>query len=159
MSATHVESSHYAATEEIASLVRAFESGALPFSAWNHAAHLTVALSYALHHDWPDAVHRMREGIKRYNTAHGVVTTRERGYHETLTLFWLRFVRDFLESNRNEGCALVHLANELVALADKNTPLEFYSRDRLYSWEARIAWVEPDLKSLTSDSSLTLSGD
>lgn len=146
MFVAHVELPLYADTVEIEALVCDFESGALPFSAWTHAAHLTVALWLLLHHDWPDAVHNMREGIKRYNSAHGVSATRERGYHETLTLFWLRFVRDFLESNRNEGCALAHLANELVALADKNTPLEFHSHERLFSWEARRVWVESDLR-------------
>jgi hypothetical protein len=67
-------------------------------------------------------------------------------YHETLTLFWLGHVRSFLEGERNEGRSLVSLANELAASADKNLPLAYYTRERLFSCEARAAWVEPDLK-------------
>src|SRR3712207_4251172 len=82
---------------EIFALVRGFDDCSLPCERWTHAAHLTVALWYLLEYDWPEAVARVRSGIKRLNAAHGVVTTRERGYHETLTLFWLRHVRAFLE--------------------------------------------------------------
>ena len=90
----------------------------------------------------------MRRGIKRYNAAHGVAATPAGGYHETLTLFWLRRVRAFLEGGRNEARSLVSLANELAASADKSLPLEHYTRERLFSPEARAAWVEPDLKPL-----------
>src|SRR5689334_19689312 len=68
--------------------------------------------------------------------------------HVTLTLFWLRAVRAFLDAERNEARALVHLANELTATHDKGLPLEHYTRARLFSPEARAAWVEPDLKPL-----------
>jgi hypothetical protein len=39
--------------------------------------------------------------------------------------------------------------NNLAArYANKDLPLEYYSRDHLMSWEARIDWVEPDIKPL-----------
>jgi hypothetical protein len=133
---------------EILALVRGFDDRTLPRDEWTHAAHLTVALRHLLQYDWPAAVVRVREGIKRYNAAHGVVITPEGGYHETLTLFWLRYVRSFLEAERNEARTLISLANELIATADKRLPLEHYTRERLFSWEARTAWVEPDLKPL-----------
>ena len=148
MSATHVEASHYRTAGEIESLVRGFESCTLARSEWTHAAHLTVALWYLLHHDFDDAACLVRDGIKRLNRANGVVTTRDRGYHETLTVFWLHAVRSFLETNYREARALVALANELIEGADKNLPLEYYSRELLFSWEARLAFVEPDLKPL-----------
>jgi hypothetical protein len=134
--------------EEILSLVRRFEDCTLPREEWTHAAHLTVALWHLLQFDWPEAVARVRRGIKRYNAAHGIVTTPTGGYHETLTLFWLRAVRTFLDAERNEARALVHLANDLAATADRGLPLKHYTRERLFSPEARAAWVEPDLKPL-----------
>ena len=149
MIATHVAPPHYEEASEVESLVRRFESCALPFAEWTHAAHLTVALWHLLQYDWPDAVTRVREGIQRLNEAHGVVTTRERGYHETLTIFWLRHVRAFLERGYNEARPLVPLANELVACSDKRLPLAHYTRELLFSWEARTGWVEPDLKPLS----------
>lgn len=149
MSSIKIETPPSASATVVEALVRAFESCKLPREEWTHAAHLTVALWYLIHHDWLDAVHLMREGIKRYNEASGVVTTRERGYHETLTLFWLHTVRTFLDDHHTKDRALLSLANELIASADKNLPLEYYSRDRLMSWEARTGWVEPDLKQLS----------
>lgn len=138
----------YREAGEIFDLLRGFETCELPRERWTHAAHLTVALCHLLEYDWPEAIRRVREGIQRYNEAHGVETTRERGYHETLTLFWMRHVRAFLERDYNEARPLVPLANELVARADKNLPLSHYTRERLFSWEARLGWVEPDLRPL-----------
>ncbi|HZT59399.1 MAG TPA: hypothetical protein VFA21_12385 [Pyrinomonadaceae bacterium] len=135
-------------TDEILALVRGFEDCRLPREEWTHAAHLTVALWHLLQYDWPEAVERVRSGIERYNAAHGIVATPTGGYHETLTIFWLRRVRSFLESGRNEARSLVALANELVASADKNLPLEHYTRELLFSPEARARWVEPDLKTI-----------
>ena len=68
--------------------------------------------------------------------------------HGPIRIFWLRRVRSFLEDGRNEARSLVALANELTASADKNLPLEHYTRERLFSAEARAGWVEPDLKPL-----------
>ena len=134
--------------EELFELLRRFEDCTLPREEWTHAAHLTVALWHLLQFDWPEAVARVRARIKRYNAAHGIPTTPTGGYHETLTLFWLRAVRAFLEAERNEARALVPLANELAATADKSLPLAHSTRERLFSPEARAAWVEPDLKPL-----------
>ncbi len=146
MNATLLESPTYRHASEILELLRGFETCALPRERWTHAAHLTVALWHLLQYDWPEAVARVRDGIKRYNEAHGVFMTRDHGYHETLTLFWMRHVRDFLERGYNEARPLVPLANELIAGADKNLPLAHYSRELLFSWAARLDWVEPDLK-------------
>ena len=144
MSLLVLDTMTFRTTDEILSLVRGFEDCTLPREEWTHAAHLTVALWHLLQYDWPEAVERVRRGIKRYNAAHGIATTPTGGYHETLTIFWLRHVRSFLEAGRNEARSLVALANELIATADKNLPLEHYTRERLFSPEARAAWVEPD---------------
>jgi len=134
--------------DELLSLVRDFEHGTLPKAQWTHRAHLTVACWYLVCYAEPEATRRIREGINRYNTAQGVVTTRERGYHETMTLFWIRMVRSYLAKATLES-PIAHLVNGLVACySDKNLPFEYYSRERLMSWEARMEWTEPDLKLL-----------
>src|SRR5215212_8383621 len=148
MSILTLEVKTFRTSEELFELLRRFEDCTLPREEWTHAAHLTVALWHLLQFDWPKAVARVRRGIKRYNATHGILTTPTGGYHETLTLFWLRAVRTFLEAERNEARALVHLANELIASADKGLPLEHYTRALLFSTEARANWVEPDLKQL-----------
>jgi hypothetical protein len=148
MSILTLEAKTFRTTGEMLELVRRFEDCTLPREEWTHAAHLTVALWHLLQFDWPEALARVRRGIKRYNAAHGIVTTPTGGYHETLTIFWLRTVRAYLEAERNEARALVHLANELAATADKGLPLRHYTRERLFSPEARATWVEPDLEPL-----------
>ena len=146
MSILMLDAVTFRTTGEIFSLVRRFEDCTLPRSEWTHAAHLTVALWNLLQFDWPEATERVRRGIRRYNAAHGILPTPTGGYHETLTLFWLRVVRAYLEGERNEARSLVSLANELAATADSQLPLRHYTRERLFSPEARHGWVEPDLK-------------
>lgn len=148
MSILTPEAAAFRTREEIFSLVRRFEDCTLPREEWTHAAHMTVALWHLLQFDWPEAVARVRARIKRYNAAHGIVETPTGGYHETLTLFWLRAVRRFLEAERREAAALVRLANDLAATHDRGLPFSYYTRERLFSPEARAHWVEPDLKPL-----------
>ena len=149
MSLLATEIRRFHTTGDVLALVRGFDDCTLPREEWTHAAHLTVALWHLLQYDWPEAVARVRLGIQRYNAAHGIRTTPTGGYHETLTLFWMRRVRSFLEEGRNEARSLVALANDLADSADRNLPLEYYTRERLFSAEARAAWVEPDLKTLS----------
>ncbi len=149
MSACHVSAPPYDTNEEALELVRGFESCTLPFERWTHGAHLTVALWYLLRHPLEEATHRIREGIKSYNAANGIIQARERGYHETLTLFWIKTVSNYLKEAESDKASLVSLANRLIACCgDKNLPLKYYSRELLFSWEARTAWVEPDLRNL-----------
>lgn len=137
----------YRTRDEIEDLVRGFEACTLPHSAWTHRAHLTVALWYLVQGSEAEATWRMRDGLHRLNQAHGVPTTKERGYHETITLFWLRMIgREVAHAADGE---LVEMANVIAhRYSNSRLPFEYYSRDLLMSWEARQRWVEPDLKPL-----------
>ncbi len=139
----------YHKQEEIETLINEFEACTLPREKWTHHAHLTMALVYLKRYPVFDATGKIRSGIQRLNEAHGVKMTKDHGYHETITLFYIWAVGKYLQGADSE-CSLVELANGLInsRYAEKNFPLEFYSRDRLMSWEARIGWIEPDLKSL-----------
>jgi hypothetical protein len=133
---------------EILRLVREFEACTLPRARWTHHAHLLVALWYLVRHDERDATLRIRAGIKRYNESQGIETTPTGGYHETITLFYIRVIKRFLLS-ANPDCTLTALADSLIAACgDKNLPLEYYSRERLMSARARSLWLEPDRKPL-----------
>jgi hypothetical protein len=145
--ATNVEPP-FATTDEVRALVDAFERGTLPRARWTHGAHVAVALWYLVWYGPGDATDRVRAAIQRYNAAHGVVQTPTGGYHETLTRFYMWAVRRHLTRAPLEG-SLADLANGAVAaLADRTLPLDYWSRDRLLSWEARTRWVEPDLRPL-----------
>lgn len=149
MVAVYVEKKSYSNAAEVLALVRDFKFCTLPREQWTHRAHLTVALWHQLRYPWPEAVELVRRGIKRYNESHGILTTRESGYHETITLFWMHIVRGYLGlALSGERHSLASLANELVERHPKELPLEYYSRERLMSPDARARWVEPDLKPL-----------
>ena len=138
----------YRSPSEIDSLIHAFQECSLSRSQWTHEAHLTVALWYLFYDSEQEAINAVRNGIKRYNSVQGIETTKDGGYHETLTLFWVRTIRRYLaDESRNRS--MVNLANGLIAkYADRTLPFTYYTRDLLMSSEARINWVEPDLRSL-----------
>ncbi len=133
----------YKTENEINEVINLFESAKLPHKNWRHAEHLTMAMHYALHNDFDEALNNLRSGILKLNDFHGVVTTNERGYHETLTVIWTRAVFDYVKANPNKN--LIELANEIIEKFDKNYPLTFYSRKVLFSVEARFGFIEADL--------------
>ena len=138
----------YRSPKEIDSLIHAFQEGNLSRSQWTHEAHLTVALWYLCYDSEQEAINAIRNGIKRYNSAQGIETTKNSGYHETLTLFWVRTIRRYL-ADESQNRSIVHLANGLIAkYADRTLPFRYYTRSLLMSWEARINWVEPDLRAI-----------
>lgn len=142
----------YRSPYEIDTLLHAFQECSLPRGEWTHEAHLTVALWYFLFSESEsEAIDRIRNGIKRYNSVNGIESTPNSGYHETLTLFWAQTVREYLaDEGRNRS--IVDLANGLIAeYADRTLPLSHYTREHLMSWEARNNWVEPDLMAIDSE--------
>ncbi|HLO85432.1 MAG TPA: hypothetical protein VK203_10565 [Nostocaceae cyanobacterium] len=133
---------------EIESVVNAFNNCTLPRSDWHHKAHLTVAFWYLTHYKAQEAINLLRQSIQKYNAGVGIKTTKDGGYHETLTLFWIHLIRHYLLT-KNENHRFLELTNELIQnYGDKNLPFNYYSRDLLMSWEARINWIEPDLQPL-----------
>jgi len=126
---------------ETAELVRLFESCELPGSRWTHRAHLAVAASYLRCYPLSEATDRARIHIRRYNESRGNLT----GYHETITVLFLRLVASELRTNPPVLCEFV---NDLAGRFPMDSLLGYYSRERLWSDEARAAFVEPDLRPL-----------
>lgn len=134
----------FSTDEEIHALVRSFENATVPEADWRHAEHLVVALYYLDRHDIETATTKMRDGLFNLLTnGFAVDLAKQMPYHETLTAFWMRTIGSF-NSSKN-GASLSEKANELIAAYDKHYPLKFYSRERLFSAEARAGFVEPDL--------------
>ncbi len=135
----------YKTDREILDIVRSFEDTSIVRGAWGHPEHLIVALHYAIAHDLETAIEKMRSGIFKLLEAFKVDLTKEMPYHETLTVFWMRTVADF-NATKN-GASLAEKASELVESYDKDYPLRFYSREYLFSDEARAKFVNGDLGS------------
>lgn len=134
--------------EEVERLVARFEDGTLPHAEWTHRAHLTVSLWYATHHTAAEALERMRAGILRLNAAHGVVTTPTRGYHETITRFYMHTVSRHVAREGSAGDWAVRANRFMARYGRRDLPLAHYSEARLKSAEARFGWMEPDLMPL-----------
>jgi hypothetical protein len=126
---------------EIAELVRLFESCELPGERWTHRAHLAVAATYVRRYPLSEATDRARTYIRQYNASRGNHT----GYHETITVLFMRLVCHELRSNPPELAAFV---NALAGRYPLSRLLEYYSADRIWSAEARAGLVGPDVRPL-----------
>jgi hypothetical protein len=128
-------------------LVAQFEDCTLTQDQWTHQAHLTVGLWYATRLPYDAAVGAVRDGIQRLNAAHGVKTTPTRGYHETITRFYVRVLCDYVayEEERPVRSWPERVTRLLARYGDRELPLRHYTKERLMSQEARFGWVEPDL--------------
>lgn len=134
---------YYNSDDEIRKLVESFEECSFHPSEFRHHQHLAVALWYVRQLPPEEAETRMTSGIRRLAEAYG-----KSGYHETITLFWLRIVSDFA-AQAEAGSPLTVIANQLIACChNKNLILDYYSSELLESARAKAGWVEPDLKKL-----------
>ena|ERR1041384_2502572 len=141
-------SRHTHRNNDIAQLVCEFEACTLARERWTHEAHLVVGLWYLVRHEAGAATALIRAGIKRYNQACGIVQTETSGYHETITLFYVRVISCYL-ARAPKGATIDELVRGLLATCgDRQLPLKYYSRERLFSAAARTSWVEPDLCAL-----------
>ena len=121
-----------------------FEERTLPFRQWTHRAHLRVAWLFLSRLPYDVALDRMRSGIQAYNAAHRVPDGPDRGYHETTTVAFMRLIHARL----NHGATATSFDEFCSAhpdLLDKHVLLQFYSRERIMSAEAKHGFVEPDL--------------
>ena len=131
---------YYTTEEEIRALVESFEACTFHPSEFRHYQHLTVALWYVRNLSFEEATEKVTCGIRRLAETYG-----KTGYHETITLFWLRVVSCFIAER--ETLTLPVLANALIDhCVDKNLIGRHYSPDLLASPKAKTEWVEPDLE-------------
>jgi hypothetical protein len=135
-----------ATTESLDELVHAFRTCALPKPTWTHATHLRVGAWHVHHLGEAEALTTLRTGIRRLNESHGVANTESAGYHETITVAYVRIIAVFLAAFE-PGVLLEKRVDELVRgpVGHRELPFRFWSRELLLSNRARQAWVEPDL--------------
>jgi hypothetical protein len=91
----------------------------------------------------------LRTRICRYNASCGTQNTDHSGYHETITRFYVHIIDGFLRTA--DRCRPVdRLAEDLIErYGDRNLPLRHYTRERLFSVQARRQWIEPDVAGLS----------
>jgi hypothetical protein len=121
----------------------------LPRADWTHEAHLAATTYLALRRPDIDLDKELPDVIRRYNESVGGVNSDTEGYHETITRTFLHGTRLFLGEGASDE-PLHALVNELLLspMGRRDWPLRFYSRERLFSVEARRNFISPDLAPL-----------
>jgi hypothetical protein len=134
---------------EIARLGEGLISCTLSREDWTHEAHLGATAYLLLRRADIDLDKQLPSIIRRFNESVGGVNSDTEGYHETITQAYIRAVRAFL-ARTDATLPLAEKVNALLKAPEgrRDWPLRFYSRERLFSKQARLGWVEPDVKSL-----------
>ncbi len=130
----------FCSDDEVKQLVGAFESGALPAAEFKHTVHIAVGLAYLAEAPLTEATERMRQSLGHFLRHHN-----ETGYHETLTVFWMKLL-GHLATVRYAELPLWERINSVIASHGAKWPVEaHYSKDIVASADARERWVEPNL--------------
>jgi hypothetical protein len=128
--------------------IAAFEDGTLPKSRWTHAAHILTGSCYVHTFGERAALDRMRARVSAYNVAVGGQNTPTSGYHETVTVLWIKILTAF----RREHPALARAPFATLAVEHFSSQKDIFSRyydfDVVASPEARRAWQLPTLMPL-----------
>jgi hypothetical protein len=116
----------------------------LPKINWTHAAHFAAAL-WLIETGGGSTVPAV---IRAYNESIGVANTDNSGYHETITQASRRAASTF--RNARKHLPLFRVCNDLLVsyLGRSDWLLIYWSREVLFSIEARKEWVEPDIRPL-----------
>ena len=134
-----VKARDFTSNAEVQALVEAFESATIPPSQFDHAAHMSVALSYLATLPCAEAIVRMRSSLLQF-TAHHRINV----YHETITTFWMRLLHH-LATGPYRDIPLWARINLIVKRWEKVGAVEaHYSHELIHSKIAREQWMPPD---------------
>ena len=134
---------------EIEAIGEGLVARTLPRPEWTHEAHLAATTYLLVRRPELDLDRELPAIIRGYNESVGGVNDDTQGYHETITRVFLHGVRLFLaEADTREPLHLLVNALLLTPMGRRDWPLRFYSRERLFSVEARRSFVEPDSAAL-----------
>jgi hypothetical protein len=124
----------------------------LPKAEWTHAAHFAAALWLMRYRPGWLLSQRMPALIRAYNEATGVANTATDGYHETITQASLRAAHAIF-ARHSSAVPVFEIANALLAspMGRSDWLLAHWSKQLLFSTEARLAWRDPDLQPLPFD--------
>jgi hypothetical protein len=139
---------HPPSEPEIDAFLAAFEAGTLPKEEFTHAGHLTAGACYVYMLDEAGAISHMRLCVRRFNEAVGGKNTDTGGYHETITVFWIKALAALRATHPTLGRA-EFAAHAVQAYRDRRDIFRgFYDFDVLASAEARRSWIEPSVKAI-----------
>jgi hypothetical protein len=128
-------------TLDDATLLREFEDGTLPASAFHHREHVRVAWLYLKTEPPLTALARFAEGLKRFAAAQGHAGL----YHETITWAYLLLIRERMERDGSGVTSEDFAERNPDLLSWKPSILDrYYQPETLSSELARRVFVMPD---------------
>jgi hypothetical protein len=135
---------------EFEHIVNDFRAKTLPIKEWTHEAHLITGLWHIAQLGYDEALAQMRVGIGTYNEVSGGQNTDSSGYHETITVFWIWLLNEFWKTYSTDNQNFERICNVFLKskYCDRNAAFYFYSREKLFSREARLNFIEPDIQAL-----------
>jgi hypothetical protein len=146
---TEYTARHFAKDADVIHVGEGLLARTLPREEWTHEAHLAATLYLLTRRPDIDIDTELPGIIRRYNESVGGVNDDTEGYHETITRTFLHGARLFLaEADLGEG--LADLVNQFIhsPMGRRDWPMRYYSRERLFSVEARRHFVAPDRAAL-----------
>lgn len=137
----------YTSDEEMEAISRAVLARTLPKAEWTHRAHFAFAVWMLARHGGA-ALRETRAAIFSYNEATGTPNTDTSGYHETITAASLAIAK--AHRRDHPGAPIFEQVNGLLAgpCGRSDWVFTYWSRERLFTVEARRGWVPPDLRPL-----------
>ncbi|MFZ3005691.1 MAG: hypothetical protein WA047_05910 [Phenylobacterium sp.] len=137
----------YAGDAAVALIAHGMIDKTLPKAQWTHAAHFATALWLLRDRPLATVAADMPGLIRAYNVAAGGENTDTAGYHHTITLASLGAAAELL-GRYGADHPLHAIVDDLMAspLGRPGWLLDYWSKGRLFSVEARRGWVEPDLR-------------
>ena len=131
---------------EIDAFIAAFEAGTLPKAQWTHAAHILTGACYVHALGEAAAIARMRDRVSAFNLAVGGQNTPTSGYHETVTVFWIKLLAAHHDLDETRAAFAQRAVNDFVA--NRTIYADYYDYDVISSTEARRTWIPPNLRRL-----------
>jgi hypothetical protein len=121
--------------------VAAFEACSFPPGDFHHADHVRLARIFVLRLGEAGARQKMLEGIMKLAIHAGA----PKKFHCTATLAWVRLVAAAVAQDPSE-VSFQEWITGFPELTDKGLLSLHYSRERFESEDARVSWIEPDLR-------------
>ena len=132
----------YQISESDRQFVEAFETCRIDPESFHHREHLRLAYCLLVMGGLEATRVRLKQDLMRFIAHFQADPTK---YHETLTVAWILAVQVFM--GRSEPTpSWQEFIDRCPILLDKEILFTHYSRERMASEEARLAFIEPDLE-------------
>lgn len=133
---------HHNPSTEDHEFMQRFESSLFPVDKFDHRAHVPLAFVYPCNFDATSAYQKMRNALFGFMSHHVVDPSK---YHETITKAWVLAVQHFMQQT-----PATYSASEFISanpmLLDTEIMMSHYTKDVLFSDEARTSFVEPNIE-------------